>query len=461
VVAIAAGTAVMLIVGVLGAFFYQRQHEQPIVAALTDSQTAFSPALTAMATASDLTEVKTGAQAMKTSLPTLHAAQQSLQGYDSELSRAAADVVSAQTQVAESAAPLTDLTADDMSAWGSQHERLVDGIAALERARDSLAAVDGDRATNISTGKATLVNLETVMGKIVTDTTGTTLGKVFHRLAGTKTTADIRAIANEAAQNRTTVQAVLPGVDPSSAEGRQLKSVVNIYTALMQLGTLDADHLNQWASTHSTLEAEVGTLPGGSGPQVSGNTAIRAVSHLVTHARQRLADWRLNYHAAVQTKSADGASLRHYRDGMNAHLQRYAALRSDLSTWIDRVDSGAYVTWDEAYSVLSQAQGDRQAVRDAISGLTPPANVVSAHTEMLSVIDDAISATQAGYDGMQDSNYCSTNCYYKDTPGWQRFSSESSRITAAFSDASEAWDSAIAATETSIEDRQLPKKPIV
>jgi hypothetical protein len=119
-----------------------------------------------MATASDLTEVKTGAQAMKTSLPTLHAAQQSLQGHDSELSRAAADVVSAQTQVAESAAPLTDLTADDMSAWGSQHERLVVGIAALERARDRLATVDGDRATNISTGKATLVNLETVMGKI-------------------------------------------------------------------------------------------------------------------------------------------------------------------------------------------------------------------------------------------------------------------------------------------------------
>jgi hypothetical protein len=460
-VATAAGTTVLLIVGILAVVMYQRQQETPILAALDDANAAFSPALAVAESSRDLADVKAAGKAMGASLPTLVAAQESLTGLDGELAGAALGVVSAQVDIAEDVAPMAELTDQDVSGWGAAYEDLVGDVDALTDSRNGLEAVDGDRAAGIETGELMLANLERVMGNVVTESADSALGVLFRGLSDAKTTADVRAIAEEAAQNRSTVQAALPGVKPDSADAAHLQAAVDVYAALASLGTLDAGHLDDWASVRAELVASLGALPAQSSLQPTGSTAIDEVNDLVFRGEKRLADWQVDYDAAVDAKAADGAAFRGYRDSMNTQLQRYSSLRSDLAGWIDRVESGAYVTYDEAYTVLSQAQADRQVVRDAIGALTPPASVVAAHTDLLTVIDDAIAATQAGYDGVLDSDYCGTSCYYADTPGWQRFSTESPRITTAFSDAVGAWESALAEAEASIENRTLPTKPIV
>ena len=62
---------------------------------------------------------------------------------------------------------------------------------------------------------------------------------------------------------------------------------------------------------------------------------------------------------------------------------------------------------------------------------------------------------------MTDSDYCITNCDYKNAPGWTRFRAESSRITDAYRAADENWQSALAGAESSSANRTLPRKPVV
>ncbi len=82
------------------------------------------------------------------------------------------------------------------------------------------------------------------------------------------------------------------------------------------------------------------------------------------------------------------------------------------------------------------------------------------HSGLVGVVDRAISAIQAAYDGVSQSQWCTT-CYYKDTPGWQKFSSESKQITKEFPGAEQAWESAVEQAKISAENAALPAKPNV
>jgi hypothetical protein len=96
-----------------------------------------------------------------------------------------------------------------------------------------------------------------------------------------------------------------------------------------------------------------------------------------------------------------------------------------------------------------------------MSSLTIPPEVITSHRELISVVSDGISAVDAAYEGTSDSNFCVTSCYYRDTPGWRRFSAESARITQAFQSALSSWQSGVAVAEKTVAGRPLPKQPTV
>ena len=52
-------------------------------------------------------------------------------------------------------------------------------------------------------------------------------------------------------------------------------------------------------------------------------------------------------------------------------------------------------------------------------------------------------------------------CYYRDTEGWRRFSSESSRITQAYQAALADWEASVSGADRDIARRPLPKQPII
>jgi hypothetical protein len=154
-------------------------------------------------------------------------------------------------------------------------------------------------------------------------------------------------------------------------------------------------------------------------------------------------------------------SLSSYGVLMETQIGTYSNLRRETSNFVDRIQSG-YVTYDEAYAFFSQAQSDRETVRDAMSALAVPDSLASAHFGLVAVVSRGIAAVQSAYDGLYTADTCYYgNCDDRDTAGWRTFSSESSGISDAYATAINNWESTLAAAKAAAAGTALPPKPHV
>ena len=64
-------------------------------------------------------------------------------------------------------------------------------------------------------------------------------------------------------------------------------------------------------------------------------------------------------------------------------------------------------------------------------------------------------------DGPVDADICTYTCYYKDSPGWQLFMSESGRITDEYATTVGAWNRTVSAAAQTVRNRTLPERPVV
>jgi hypothetical protein len=189
----------------------------------------------------------------------------------------------------------------------------------------------------------------------------------------------------------------------------------------------------------------------------------RAHDHLdalLPTAQRRHLRWRRRFVKARRERNADLTVLEGYAQTMRGHVAEYSSLRSEMSTWIEKVDSDG-VTFEQAYDYLADASSSRGSVRTAIGNLDPPAAVASQHNELLATVDQAVAAVDAAYEGTVDFQFDLDEDYstYRDAPGWETFKTESGRISGRFSRAQAAWESAIASARGTIRGRGLPEEP--
>lgn len=119
---------------------------------------------------------------------------------------------------------------------------------------------------------------------------------------------------------------------------------------------------------------------------------------MVARAEEKLAEWEASYNAAVEDRAEDLDALASYADSMRAELETYDGLRAETSDFVDRIDT---VTYQEAYSELSEGAQDRFEVWDAMTALEVPGEVRSAHDGLAEIVDDAVNAMYAAYDGVR------------------------------------------------------------
>ncbi len=100
-------------------------------------------------------------------------------------------------------------------------------------------------------------------------------------------------------------------------------------------------------------------------------------------------------------------------------------------------------------------------MRDTLAGLAAPDGMRAQHDALIAVVNRAMSAVRSAYDGLSQADECYEYCYYRDTPGFARFQSESAAITKAYAAAVKEWESTSTAVAGSIANRQLPAKPAV
>lgn len=455
----AIGVALVVVIALAGMWGWNRYQDNQVVAVFRPADTSFAKALTAMTQASTRDQLADAATMLSDTEPSLTKARDKAATRDSDIAQQAEGVLDSEIAFAAAASPLSD-PSTDLASWGETRSALADALVGLQHVevqRDDLMGGSDALATDA---------VETTVDKVVVAQAAATatdsLNGMFSDIHAAGTTADLREVGSQALENVAGLRTMAGGFEQGSVQATQLGALADLYDCLGALTALDGDHLDQWAKVRSDVLRSAAALAGVEPTRRGAIRAAQAIDTLVHNAQLSLRDWRVRYNEATTQRTNALKVATSYRAAMDRLLDRYAGLRADLSNWIDRVeDPSTYVTWDEAYRVLSNAQWDRQAVRDEMSGLTVPPSLSTEHNEVLTVIDDAIEAVAAAYEGLSDAQSCVTSCYYANTPGWRRFQSESDRITTAYESATNAWSQAIQSELARIEGMRPPDRPEV
>lgn len=197
-------------------------------------------------------------------------------------------------------------------------------------------------------------------------------------------------------------------------------------------------------------------------PLVAISSVETHLDELIVNGARRLAAWRRKVARLRRERSGEIAVIAAYATSVRSYLEQYGDLRTELDDWIAGVDRDG-TTFDEAYDFLSQAAASRRSIRDGIAALDAPPAVASTHNELLTVIDSAIAAVDAAYDGIFEYELDFELKYrdYKETPGWQDFKQESAEVAGRYGSVSATLDTLVAQEKREIEQRELPPKPRV
>jgi hypothetical protein len=361
---------------------------------------------------------------------------------------------------------LDGLSSAPLKSWSSVHDDLTTAITAENDSRAVLRSHFASRAGGLADTGAMLAKLTKVVGPALANDAVKASTSLLTSLQSAKSTHALRTLGDTAAADRAAVAEAATALPPGE-DKRVLAGYAAALRALSELSKIDGEHTSGWTGSRAKLALTFGQIAaergstGGAGVRVALDSALTSADKLVQSAAAAIADWRAKSAAAIKARNADTKSLAAYASLVRGQTKTYEQLRHDLSAFTARVeDSNVVVTYAEGYDFLAQAMQDRRDVRNLLVGADPPAGVRKAHQRVVAVVDRGIAAVQSAYDGLAQSQDC-YYCYYRDTPGWQRFQSESTGISQSYTSAMAKWESAVATSRTAIANRVLPQKPTV
>ena len=456
---VAIAVVVVMLTGVGAAYWLNNARKQPALAALRSSQDLVRPLLADLRRANTMNDVRDVGGRAPQALTGLESQLRVVTGSSDELDARIATVLKDDHALVEATQSLGALDATHLDRWAETRAALSTASTALARDASILARSDGDagRTVVLPTGIASRVS--GVVGDFAATTVGVSLRGLLERVGNAATSADLQRVAADAARTAAVVDTAGRSLDASSPQKPIVDAVGGALGVLQRLGAIDADNLTTWPGVRSDLGSALGKVPA---DQAAGDHAVANVNDLVARGTQRLRDWRVAYAAAVQSKKRDAMALSSYTGDVRSALKDYAAMRTDASDFVTRVENGS-VTWTEAFTFLDSAKSDRQGIRDQLNYVHVPDGLSGAHQRLVDVVQHAIEAVQSGYDGMNAAYSCAdfSSCYYADTSGWEAFHSASKAITQEFAAAESGWESAVASARAAVDARSLPAKPVI
>jgi hypothetical protein len=192
----------------------------------------------------------------------------------------------------------------------------------------------------------------------------------------------------------------------------------------------------------------------------------------VTKASQQTGDYLTASAATLSSARAETArvmadktdrlgALGAYSAAAHQEVNAYTNLRKYLADSVGDIESGR-MTYSEAYKTLNTAKVGRATVRDALSGLSPPAAVEEAHQGLVYAVATAASAVSSAFDGLLEfQRYSSYYGSVTATQGWKDFQSASNGITATWSSSVSAWERDLASETSRLNAITAPPPPAV
>lgn len=302
--------------------------------------------------------------------------------------------------------------------------------------------------------------------------------QLLDEAAAASSTADLRDVAALAEQAQAASTQAWEAAEPGSVEAALLAGYSDLAAGLTAMSAIDGDNLALWRDARQQINtgaeqinaaAAGGLLIDGQDPTISVDAATGHVNEVVAEGRQTLADWA-KHDTRVQQNNADVTAerteLQSYRAEGDSILDSYINLRNDTADFSDEIRSGG-VSYGMAFDYFGGGESDRRDLANRMQALNYPDGVAAEHAHMVAVITAGAVAMNAAYDGVDETYECNDNpwgydfCDYRDSSGWQRFQSESDRITGEFDTARSQWTSTIDDRLDSLTLQERPVKPVV
>lgn len=289
----------------------------------------------------------------------------------------------------------------------------------------------------------------------------TALGSEMRR---SERVADLRAAGRRAEKSVVAIRA--RGAALAAIDDPEVRTTADtVHSAMLalargteQLKDVDQQHLNAWDDSEREMIDAIGGLDASASTvarydreqplTIDPDTLERpvaTVSSYLTSSAKKLARWQKKMVKFRRRNRAKLQAASSYRNAVQAQIAAYSGTRRELQKYIDDVrdfDDKIHDFRDE----LETARSKRQSIKSSLSALTPPPSVAAAQQGLLSVLDLALSGTDAGIklaDATQDLRDEGDGSSGFELPEYDEFKRISDDVTSRFAAASAAWNTAI------------------
>ena len=435
-------------------------------AAFRSSTPSFNAALSSFSAATTAEQVAGAAGKASESATAVDGALRRLGSVRGTEAAAVRSQLEAEKALLGSLGLLAGVGTDPLGSWAGAHIGVTAAMQVESASRAALRKYRNDDAGRLADTGVMMAKVISAVGPALAQDATDESARFLQSLKSAATVADLRKVGSDAAPAKSALDKAAQAL-PEGAGKQTLTASGTALSALAQLASIDADNTGSWPATRAGLAQTFGQLAAASASgSATGQTALTdalaSADAVVSAAAAAIADWKAKTDAAIKARGADIESVDAYATSFRSQAKGYGQLRQDLSAFTDRVEApGVNVSYFEGYQFLSQAAQDRRRVRDSMISSKVPKNLQQPHDAVVAALSRGIVAVQSAYDGLEQSQDCYQSCYYRDTPGWQAFQSESDAISKSYSAAVTQWDAAVVAEKTAVENRALPAKPTV
>jgi hypothetical protein len=438
-------------VGVGGTFGYQWWRDRPMTQALDSSATAFADVADKLDSAENLNDLSQAGAAAPKAAATVEKAVASIKGESGELARLTRAVLEDQVALLEAIAPMEGLSDTSLTVWSSAQPAIEEAQSSLLSSRRALTVFEKGLGEDVRDPRPSTEHAAEVVADQASSVLRTQLEDVLNDLADASTTSQAAAIGERTATMASSADAA--GVGQSGSAASTLDHLSDAFTAINTLSAMDPETLYLWGDAKSDLATATDALG------IDSTAARDSMSAWVETAQERMDQWRLDYEEAESQRSTATVDLDSYSEDMKRILRAYDRARDATADALGEEDASSYdIEW-----AMEEGVSTRQDLLDEMEYLYVPDGMSSTHSTLTGVLQRGVEAMMTGEWAVEEWNSCYYECEdsFRDTSGWQEFSSASSDITTDFDSARKAWVSALETALGKANAVPLPPMPSV
>ena len=446
---------VLIATGIAGVLGYEWWRDRPAMQALEAADAAVASVSRPLGEAASLEDVSAAAAAAPASAEKVSDALADLSDDETTLAERVRPVLQTQQAFLESLAPFEGLGDESLTVWGTTLPSVQESLTELVVARRSLGAYDEGAADLVRDPGNALDHAVEVVGSSAAESLRVQLDELLVELAKVRTTREAAVLGERADPLADAASAAEAGQQGTDLD--VLTSLGDALGAIAALDGMDPETLQRWGPARTELTAATAELG------VSSEDAAESMSTWVSQAQKKMDAWRAEYDRAESVRSSATSQLDTYAASVRRTLRQYDRARDATSDALETAELDAYSSSYDVEYAMEEGVLTRRDLLDDLESLSVPPALATTHGGLEAVLGSGVEAMRTGEQAVEDWNLCYLDCAetYRDTSGWQAFSTRSGEISGEFDRALKAWNTALNQALSQANAVPLPAMPKV